>query len=164
MGSLNYDGSSISKDSKSVRHKGHIITIRDSQDDFTTTEVSASGEIRVINASTSGVIFGPQSTTYTIGMTHSQRHTDTSVEREKFTSTGLASGTLQSWNTRSIDGMQISVSTVEAITSLGPSETITERKIFDDGWTIFDGSGTAVGADNGTTDTDVSPNATWDGS
>ncbi len=57
--------------------------------------------------------------------------------------------------------------------AIGPMETITERKVFfidsDRGkvsgfadWTIFSASGIAVGTSEGTTDTDITPNATFD--
>lgn len=109
----------------------------------------------------------------TSGMIYAEIHADNSVERQKFTSTEAESGALSWGYTRKLDGTHVSVSTVEADSSLGEAETVTERKVFfietDRGktsgfadWNIYT-SGTAVGAGEGTTDTDTSPAATFDG-
>jgi hypothetical protein len=112
------------------------------------------------------------------------------VERQKFTHDATASGNLEHDVTRKISGIHVSVSHREAVLeqnktpiqaatgvlsadALGPMETVTERKIFfldsDRGkkagfadWNIFDAAGTAVSAASGTTDTDITPNATFD--
>ena len=114
-----------------------------------------------------------------------------SVEREKFTANGLPGGNLEHDVTRKISGIHVSVSHREAVLqqnktpqqaatgvlsadAIGGMETITERKIFfldsdrnkKSGfadWNIFDAAGTAVSAASGTTDTDITPNATFDG-
>jgi len=107
------------------------------------------------------------------GMSIAERAADNSVEREKFTETGTASGYLSWEYTRKISGEHVSVSTVRAPGSLGPTQSDTERKIFflpsDRGksslfadWQIFNADGEAVGADDGTTDTDSDPTATFD--
>lgn len=109
----------------------------------------------------------------TSGMAYSEIHADNSVERQKFTSTGAASGALSWEYTRKIDGIHVSVSTVEADGSLGGAKTVSERKVFFvesdrnkssnfSDWNIYT-SGVAVGAGEGTTDTDTSPAATFDG-
>lgn len=111
-----------------------------------------------------------------------------SVEREKFTADATSSGNLEHDVTRKISGIHVSVSHREAILeqnrtvpqsgalsadALGPMETVTERKIFfidsDRGktsgfadWEIFDSAGNPVSAASGTTDTDITPNATYD--
>lgn len=110
----------------------------------------------------------------TSGMAYSEIHADNSVERQKFTSTEAASGALSWEYTRKLDGTHVSVSTVEADSSLGEAESVSERKVFfveadrnkTSGfadWQIYDNSGNAVGAGEGTTDTDTSPAATFDG-
>ena len=91
--------------------------------------------------------------------------------------------------TRKFSGVHVSISHREAVLqqnktplqiasgvlgadAIGPMETVTERKVFyiesDRGkssnfadWTIFNSSGIPVGANDGTTDTDISPNATF---
>lgn len=172
MGSLN-NGQHISKDTKTVRHLGHQLTIVDSQEDLTVAEVSNSGTIRTVGEDTTGVVFARSSTTYTSGLALDAMTADNSVERQKFTSTEAESGALSWEYTRKLDGTHISVSTVEADSSLGEAETVTERKVFfietDRGktsgfadWNIYT-SGTAVGAGEGTTDIDTSPAATFDG-
>jgi hypothetical protein len=113
-----------------------------------------------------------------------------SVEREKFTADASSSGNLLHHVTRKISGIHVSVSKREAIlqqnktaiqiasgvlgsNAIGPMETITERKAFfldSDrdktsglaAWTIFSASGVPVGEAEGTTDTDITPNATFD--
>jgi hypothetical protein len=110
----------------------------------------------------------------TSGLTMSERTADNSVEREKYTDTGVASGNLEWDYTRKVAGNHVSISKVEATSSLGEAETISERKVFFNesdrnqtssfsDWQIFNASGTAVGAGTGTTDTDTSPAATFDG-
>ena len=107
------------------------------------------------------------------GVDVSAPNTDTSVEIEKYTTNGSTSGNLGWQYTRLINGIQSSVSSLEARGTLGPVETIAERKIFfldsdrnkTSGfadWTIFDSTGEAVGATPGTTDTDITPSGTFD--
>lgn len=106
------------------------------------------------------------------GVDVSVPNTDTTVERQKFTSTGVASGSLAWQATRKISGIHSSVTEIEADSSLGPSEAVSERKIFflpsdrnlSSGfadWTVFDTAGEATGATTGTTDTDVTPSGTF---
>lgn len=105
------------------------------------------------------------------GLTTAEKNADNSVERELYTSNGTSSGNL-SFEVSRAAGIHTSVSTLEAPGSLGPSETQTERKAFwlDSDrvktssfadWNIFNASGLAVGASNGTTDTDSTPAAGW---
>lgn len=120
-----------------------------------------------------GMVFG-RGGTFTSGIPIAARTADTSVEREKFTVTGTASGSLEYEFTRKITGEHTSVSTKQDRATLGPPVTVTERKVFyidsDRGkssafaaWTIYDSSGNAVGATLGTTDTDITPAATFAG-
>ncbi len=99
-------------------------------------------------------------------------NTDTSVEIEKFTVDGSTSGNLGWEYTRKFSGIHTSVSSLEARGTLGPAETVTERKIFflptdrnlSSGfadWTVFDSTGEATGATSGTTDTDITPSGTF---
>lgn len=125
-----------------------------------------------------------------VPLNNSIENTSISVEREKFTADATASGNLEHDVTRKISGIHTSVSHREAVLqqnktglqiasgvlgadALGPMETVTERKVFfleSDrnkssnfaAWTIFNSSGIPVGAADGTTDTDISPNATFD--
>lgn len=107
------------------------------------------------------------------GVDTSAPSVDTSVEREKFTVDGTSSGNLEWQYTRKISSEHASISSLEARDSIGPSETITERKVFFIAsdrnrtadfadWTIFDATGEAVGATSGTTDTDITPSGTFD--
>jgi hypothetical protein len=172
MGSLN-NGQPIRKDQKTTRHLGHILNITSSDADLSVTSVSNSGSISTVGANTRGVHFAPGGNgTHTSGIALNRREVDNSVNRQLFTETGQASGYL-SWDyTRKISGEHVSVSTVRAPDALGPTQSDTERKVFfvasDRGkssnfadWTIFNAAGVAVGA-SGTTDTDVTPTATFD--
>lgn len=172
MGSLN-NGQPIGKDQKTTRHLGHVLNITSSTADLSVTSVSNSGTISTIGANTRGVHFAPGGNgTYTSGMALSRRTADNSVERQKFTETGQASGYLTWDYTRKISAEHVSVATVRTPGSLGPTQSDTERKVFfvqsdrtkSSGfadWTIFNAAGVAVGA-SGTTDTDVTPTATFD--
>lgn len=115
-----------------------------------------------------GTIFGRHGgAVFSSGLTLDERNADNSVERQKHTDTGLASGVLVTTFTRA-EGIHTSVSRVVATGSLGPKVTLTEQKVFfldsDRGlatgfsdWTIFSSTGAEVGAGTGTTDTDVTP-------
>jgi hypothetical protein len=124
-----------------------------------------------------------------IALNNTIENTSQSVEREKFTANGLVGGNLEYDVTRKISGIHTSVSHRESVLrqnktalqiasgilgadALGPMETVTERKIFFletdrnkssnfANWTIFNSSGIPVGASEGTTDIDISPNATF---
>jgi hypothetical protein len=109
--------------------------------------------------------------TATSGMTIAERSADNSVEREKFTVTALASGQLACDVGRAM-GLHTSLSHMVATGSLGPNISSTEQKTFwlpSDrskttgfaAWNIFDSTGSSVNADNGTTNTDVTPDATY---
>ncbi len=184
MGSLN-NGPPITKATNTIRvhHQGTLLRKTDTKLDTGETVVS-SGVIHDTNIGLVGVVFQPGGTATTQGMSHDERNADNSVERQKFTANGIASGNLEHDVTRKIGGTHVSVSHREAILaqnrlssqsgqllggdSLGPMTTITERKIFwldsDRGkssgfedWDIFDTNGDAVGS-NGATDTDITPN------
>lgn len=107
-----------------------------------------------------GMVFGRGGTNgvgaATIGIPLSQRHVDNSVERQKFTSDGEADSPL-AWDYARNEGLHISISSLEADNS-GSSNTVSERKVFEEGWEIFNAEGEAVGASAGTTDTDITPN------
>lgn len=115
--------------------------------------------------------------------TMSKAFADNTQERKKHTANSEEAGNLQHYATRKIDGIHTSVSDRQAIAdyeaavgsglaggdAIGPMQTISERKVFfvdgDRGktsglgaWTIFDASGAAVGADDGTTDVDITAN------
>lgn len=184
MGSLN-NGQIITQSTNTCRvhHQGNLLR-KTTTDTDTGSTISNSGVIRSIGEDLIGVIFQPGGTAETQGMSSAERNADNSVEREKFTADGTASGNLEHDVTRKIDGTFVSVSHREAILAqnrlpsqsgqllgadaLGPMQTITERKVFwldsdrgkDSGfedWNIFDANGDAVGS-NGVTDTDITPN------
>lgn len=101
------------------------------------------------------------------GVDSTVENTSTSVNRELFTITDEASGSL-GWEYTRCMGPHVSVSSVEASGSIGGPLTRSERKVFyldsDRGkssgfadWNIFDNNGVAVGAGDGTTDTDTTP-------
>ena len=124
------------------------------------------------------------------GASSTVANTSQTVERQKFTAGASSSGNLEHDVTRKFSGIHVSVSHREAVlqqnktatqiasgvlsaNALGPMETITERKVFfiesDRGksssfadWTIYSASGVPVGENDGTTDTDITPNATYD--
>jgi hypothetical protein len=170
MGSLN-NGQPILKTTNVLRvhHQGELIKLGNTTLD-TNVVVANSGTVRTIGEGTLGIAWQPDNTfSVTLsGLSVSLRDADNSIEREKFTDTGLASGNLLHIVTRKIDGIHTSVSNRSAKNTLSPFETITERKTFfiasdnvkSSGfadWTIFDNTGEAVGATLGTTDTDVTP-------
>lgn len=176
MGSLN-NGQPILKTNNVLRvhHQGDLLKLGNTELD-TNVVIVNSGVIRNIGQNTLGVAWQPDNTVSVTlsGLSAARRNADNSVEREKFTVTGLPSGNLLHVATRKIAGIHTSVSNREATNTLAPYETITERKIFyvdsdrtkSSGfadWTIFDSSGDAVGATLGTTDTDITPAATFAG-
>lgn len=156
MGSLTASGLRIPKPDTRYRHTGRLIS-----------ETSISG----------------------VPLNNTIVNTSTSAEREKFTADGSSGGNLEHDVTRKISGIHTSVSHREAVlqqnktglqiasgvlgaNALGPMTTVTERKVFfiesDRGksnnfadWTIFNSSGIPVGAGDGTTDVDISPDATF---
>lgn len=105
-----------------------------------------------------GLTFGRHGgNTFTSGLSLSQQTADNSVERAKFTVTDNEWGQLE-LNVVRNEGRHVSVSHMVATGSLGANLTSTERKLFHpDAWTIYSVAGEAVGATDGTTDTDVTP-------
>lgn len=164
MGSLN-NGQPILKTENILRvhHQGEYLKRTDTSQDSGIV-ISNSGTVRSIGENTLGVAWQPENipSVTMSGLSLEKRRADNSVEREKFTVTGLPSGNLEHIATRRID-IHTSISSREATNTLAPMETVTERKVFEEGWTIFDGSGNAVGAGNGITDTDIDPAATFAG-
>jgi hypothetical protein len=176
MGSLN-NGQPILQTNNLLRvhHQGTLLKLGNTQTDLNTV-IANSGTIRDIGSDTLGVAWQPNNTVSVTlsGLSAPARDADNSVEREKFTVTGLPSGNLLHIATRKIAGIHTSVSSREATSTLAPYETVTERKIFfvdsdrtlSSGladWTIFDNSGGAAGATTGVTDIDITPAATFAG-
>ena len=90
---------------------------------------------------------------------HSSGNLIRSLEFDKFTND---SGNLSHVVTRAM-GIHTSITDKESPnSSLGPMVARTERKVFSDGWQIFDGSGCPVSTASGITDTDVSPEPTFE--
>lgn len=112
-----------------------------------------------------GLRFG-RATSKNQGMTRAEIIADNSVERQKFTDNATSSGLLQ-WQYARHEGIHTSISNIKCYDSSNPSFTTSERKIFFVGvsglgdWNIFNAQGRAVGASNGTTDTDITPAAGW---
>jgi len=176
MGSLN-NGSPILQTNNILRvhHQGTLLKLTDTVLD-TNSVIVNSGTVRTIGENTLGVAWQPNNTASVTlsGLSAARRNADNSVEREKFTVTGLPSGNLLHVATRKLDGIHSSVSNREAVNTLAPYESVTERKIFfidsdrtlSSGfadWTIFDSDGGAVGATTGVTDIDITPAATFAG-
>jgi len=176
MGSLN-NGQPILKTNNVLRvhHQGDLLKLGNTKLD-TNSIIVNSGVVRSIGESTLGVVWQPDNTVSVTlsGLSLEKRNADNSVEREKFTVTGLPSGNLLHVVTRKITGEHTSVSNREATNTLAPMETVTEKKVFFvdsdrakstgfSDWTIFDSSGDAVGETLGTTDTDITPAATFAG-
>lgn len=166
MGSLN-NGQPISQANNILRvhHQGTLLKLGNTVTD-TNSVILSSGVIRDIGANTLGVAWQPNNTASVTlsGLAPDRRNADNSVEREKFTVTGLPSGSLSHVVTRKIAGEHVSISSREATNTLAPYETVTEKKVFfPDTWTIFNSGGDAVGATLGTTETDINPAATFDG-
>lgn len=103
-----------------------------------------------------GTVFG-NSGTHTSGIPLAARKASHSINREVFTHDGTITGDLEHNVTRGITSNQVAVSNRQAYSALEPMRTITERKVFDADWNIFNAGGVAVGATLGTTDTDVTP-------
>jgi hypothetical protein len=187
VGSLNTDGSAKLQPNIvcALRHHGNFLVKSNTEDDLRGNDIANSGTIRT-DFDSKGVVWQPGGTVATSGLPANARNADNSIERAKHTANGQEAGNLQGYATRAIDGIHVSVSDRQAIVdpvmagysgliggdTNGPMETITERKMFfldhdraHDGqpatlsaWTIFDSAGDAVGADDGTTDVDTTPN------
>ncbi len=176
MGSLN-NGQPILQTTNNLRHhhQGDLLKETNTTED-TNVVILSSGVIRFQNAGLIGVAWQPENagSVTMSGLASALRNADNSVEREKFTTTGLPSGTLAHEVVRALDGNHVSVSSREAVNTLMPYETVTERKIFflDDDrgavsgfadWEIWDNAGDAVGVTLGVTDIDITPAATFAG-
>lgn len=156
MGSLN-NGQPINKDSnrKSFKQQGVRILSANSLTDAETV-VSNAGTEKSVNNGLKGVVHA-SGTVKLEGMSLTERDADHTVNREAFTHNGAVTGYLQHHVTRSL-GKFVSVSNRHAYGALEPMRTVTERKVFSSGdWNIFNAAGVAVGASNGTTDTDITP-------
>jgi hypothetical protein len=156
MGSLN-NGQPINKDynRKSIKQQGHRILSTNALGDAETV-VSNAGTEKSVNNGLTGVAFGA-ATPKVEGMSLTERDADHSVERQKHTNDGTATGHLMHIVTRQ-HGKHVSVSTRHAYGPLEAARTVTERKVFSpDDWNVFNASGVAVGASAGTTDTDITP-------
>ncbi len=181
MGSLSIGGQPLTKAENVLRHShnGNFVIENDTSTD-TQTNIATSGTIDLTNLGTPfGLEFQPSaSRTLISGIPLSSRELQfnplasgiRSLEFDKFTND---SGNLAHVVTRAM-GIHTSVQDRESPnSSLGPMVARTERKVFfldsDIGkasglaaWTIFDGSGIAVGTVDGITDTDISPAPTFD--
>lgn len=178
MGSLNTDGTPKTQPNITcaIRHHGDFLVKSTTENDVRVTEIASSGVIRT-NFDSRGVAWQPGGTAATTGLTAAQRNADDSVEREKFTHNFAPDGNLQQHVTRA-KGIHTSISDRQAIDAasgligadtLGPMQTVTERKIFfldtdretmpASGWHIYDQLGNAVGPTTGTTETDITPNS-----
>ena len=147
MGSRNSDGSRILQDTNTTRAHSQSLTVRlrDTATDLETASIPSTG---IDNTTPLGAVirFAPDD------MTLVQRTADHSIEYGKFVN---ASGSLEHEVTRGM-GAHVSVSSrsVRASgTSLGPMITDLERKVFPDGWLIYDANGNAVGTADGVSDT-----------
>lgn len=163
MGSLSPSGTKLTQPTNILRfsHHGRYVYQNNTLTDVQ-SKIANSGVIRTQGSGLAGVIFHPVgSTTHSSGMTLEQRTANvTSVNREKFTRDGTSSGLLSHDVERQL-GIHVSTSYRSASGSLGPMVTVEERKTFPSGWTIFDGSGNAVGATNGITDRDITPTGVY---
>jgi hypothetical protein len=178
MGSLNTDGTPITQgnNTRVIRHHGDFLVESTTEDDTRITNISASGVIRTGFSST-GIAWQPGGTATTSGLSLAERTADDSVEREKFTHNFAPDGNLQQHVTRA-KGIHTSVSDRQGIVAasgliggdtLGPLQTVTERKVFfldtdretlpANGWRIYDQLGNAVGPAAGTTETDITANS-----
>ena len=181
MGSLSSGGLPITKANNVLRHShnGNFVRENNTSTDAQST-ISNSGVIRLTNLGQPfGLEFQPSpSRTLISGLPLSRRelqHNPSAsgivrLEFDKFTND---SGNLSHVVTRAM-GIHTSIQDRESPNSaLGPMVARTERKAFfldsDTGkasglaaWTIFDGSGIAVGTVSGITDTDISPEPTFD--
>lgn len=155
MGSLNSNGDRIAQDTKVTRHFGPQIKVSNYVNGGWALVANSGGIDNDSFSSSSSMYFGPGSTSTSGIIPLSSREVDTSVNRQLFTQDASASGALQWEYTRTVD-IHTSISSLISENS-GPSETISERKVFASGWTIFSAGGEAVGASTGTTDTDVTP-------
>jgi hypothetical protein len=173
MGSLAASGIVVVTKGRSVsRAFDNRIKVSNYSTDLVTSTIPSSGVIRTANVF--GTIHAPGGSA-TSGLTLEQRQADNSVEIQKYTVDATTSGNLQWHYTRHM-GIHTSVqpfrSPPTASSHLVGSGTTNERKIFwtdrdrvrasgFDDWAIFDATGKAVGEADGTTDTDSTPQATF---
>lgn len=175
MGSLSASGTPLVKPTNILyfAHTGNKVRKMNTLSDVDTT-VSNSGFFTAHYAS--GVIMQPGYSGLSSGIPFKNRELQwnilatgiESIERNKFTN---ASGHFESIVVRA-EGIHTSVSKRQA-EATGPMHTITERKVFfidsdlqvTSGnyadWNIFTAAGLPVVSTSGTTDTDISPNATF---
>ena len=175
MGSRQLNGQPITQTNNVIRthHQGELLKTQNTLFDSVIDIIPSSGTLDITPLG-AGVVRTPGGlNTTTSGLSLEIRKADNSVEIQKYTVDGTTSGNLGWEYTRKIDGIHTSISALESAPKVGnPSNTVTERKVFfldsDRGaasglaaWTIFDSSGNAVGATDGTTDTDITPDATF---
>jgi hypothetical protein len=170
MGSLSPSGLPLIKASNVLRHShnGNFVRENDTSTDAQST-ISNSGVIRTTNLGEPfGLEFQPStSRAFLSGLPLDRRElihnpSATGILRLEFDKFANDSGNLAHVVTRAM-GIHTSIQDRESPNSaLGPMVTRTERKAFNDGWQIFDGSGCPVGTASGITDTDVSPEPTYE--
>lgn len=181
MGSLSSGGQPIVQSTNRLRHShnGNFVrqnnTITDTQ-----SSISNSGVIRTNNyAFPFGLEFqSSPNRTFISGLPLENRELQynslaSGIRRLEFEKFANDSGNLKHTVTRAM-GIHTSIQDRESANSaLGAMRTRTERKVFFtdadtgktsgfDKWAIFDGSGNAVGATNGISEIDVTPEPTWD--
>lgn len=181
MGSLTPGGQPITQSTNTLRHShnGTYVRQSDTKND-TESVISDSGVTRIKNYDFPfGVENRPAtSRVFVSGLPLNKRELQYNaqasglrrLEFEKFIND---SGNLSHVVTRAM-GIHTSITDKESPnSSLGPMVARTERKVFFtdadtnktagfDKWTIFDGSGCPVGATDGITDVDISPEPTYD--
>lgn len=180
MGSLTPGGQPIVKAYNVIRHShnGNFVRESDTSTD-TKAVISNSGEISLANLGEPfGVEHQPNSRTFVSGLDLDKRelihHPSGDVLRSlEFDKFANDSGNLAHVVTRAM-GIHVSIQDRESPNAaLGPMVARTERKVFFldsdraqvsglSDWEIFDGSGCPVGTASGITDTDVSPEPTFD--
>jgi len=171
MGSLSSSGMPLTKASNVLRHShnGNFVRQSNTSDDNSVVIISNSGTIDTKNYDRPfGLEFAPSASRVFIeGLPLDRRELQhhpsgdliRSLELNKFAND---SGNLSHVVTRAM-GIHTSITDKESPNSaLGPMVARTERKAFNAGWQIFDGSGCPVGTASGITDTDVSPEPTYD--
>lgn len=182
MGSLTPGGQPITQATNILRHShnGNYVRESNTQTDTESAPISNSGVTRIQNYPFPfGLEFQPSSSRVFIsGLPLEKRELQynalaSGIRRLEFEKFANDSGNLQHVVTRAM-GIHTSIQDRESPNSaLGPMVARTERKVFfldsdtdkTSGfakWTIFDGSGCPVGAADGITEIDVTPEPTWD--
>lgn len=181
MGSLGPGGQPITQSTNRLRHShnGNFVRENNTETDAQTT-ISNSGVTRIKNYPFPfGLEFQPSpSRTFISGLPLQNRELQynalaSGIRRLEFEKFANDSGNLQHVVTRAM-GIHTSITDKESPNSaLGSMVARTERKVFfldsdtdkTSGfakWTIFDGSGCPVGATDGITEIDVTPEPTYD--